>query len=539
MKCDHLKNIILLNFFLFSFSSIFAESNSSSQETRSGLLSDNLEGNEAINTNSLDDEFSSVDEEIDALFAADEFEFFDDDFDSMFEDVEDTEIVVEEESKNEPSFLDFKALPVTFTGSLTSDIGLGYIYESTAIIDEYVRRFEQYNYYTSCLNSGTITRDEFVYLMAYHNITNNPDQLFTADELLDFALRKSSVSSQANKLTGYFTFSNTLNINARPSKDFALHGSINITFPGYTWGLSECYFDLIVRNSICFTVGKKATTWGYTRLFSQSTNSTKEYEVGGENTNILSDTGSGTSLMLRIPFWTGTISALAVYTGSSSTPNFDEMFFAGSVELVVKKVSINLFGRKENVETGETLGPLLGLEMKRTIFDADVYGQFLARTDNDEAFEDILKGDADYKNFQQFIFTGGLYRWWDKHDPNFGFNIEYQGACALYTVEEENPYYSYIPGQEQYKEVLQTTINHRIAYDVGVKRLGKNHNIKIGVEGSHDLSDKTGYVKPGIKISGIFPYCDWNTGVKWEYGESLPTQGRFTIGSYISLSASY
>lgn len=502
-----IKFFFLISIFIFFLSNICAQTDSLSEQTTTG--------------------------------SSEELESFDEDFDSLFDEAEDSEVIVKDVKKKESIFSDFKPLPITFTGNLTSDAGFAYNYESTAIIDEYIRRYEQYNYYKGCYDSGKISYDDFVYLLKYHNITNNPDQLFSAEEQYDLFHRIEASSNISNGLSGYFTFTNKLYMNARPSNDFSIRGVMNISFPGYDWGLSEFYFDFIIRNSICLTAGKKATTWGYTRLFSQSTNSTTEYEVGGENTNILVDSGSGTSLMLRIPFWTGTITALGIYQGSSTSPSFSDMFFAGSVEMVIKKVSVNLFGRKEKSATGDTLGPLLGLEMKRTLFGADFYGQFLARTDSDSAFIDLFKGDVDYTKFQQFIFTGGFYRWWDKHDPHFGFNIEYQGNCSLYYENEKNPYYYLIEGQPEYNEVLEHSITHRIAYDIGIKRLGKKHNIKIGLEGSHVLNAKEGYIKPGIKFSGIFPYCDWTSGVKWEYGEYLPNEGRFTLGSYITISVNY
>ena len=466
------------------------------------------------------------------------FEDFDSDFDAIFENVEDKNITVASEEKKSPEIFKFNPIPITFTGNLTIDSGIGYIYESTADLDEYVRRFNQYKYYDDCYKNKKITYEEFKFLLSYHNITNNPEKLFTDSELVDFTGRKLVSSSNANEFTGYFTFSNKIYMNARPSKDVAIHGTMDIAFPGYSWALSEFYFDLIIMNRLYFTVGKKATTWGYTRLFSQSTNSTKEYEVGGENTNILYDSGNGTTVMLRLPLWSGTLTGLAVYTGSSSTPSFSDMYFAGSVEMVVKKVSINAFMRKETSDTGSTLGPMLGLELKRTILGADVYGQVLGRCDSDSKFEDLFKGSVHRTNFQQFVYTAGMYKWWDKHDPHVGFNVEYQGTYSIY--KKLNPDYGNVSGAEQYlDEIEDEEFVNRIAYDVGIKRLGRKQNIKIGIEGSHNLNQKEGYVKPGFKISGIFPYCDWTNGVKWEYHEYLPKTGRLTFGSYLTISITY
>lgn len=329
---------------------------------------------------------------------------------------------------------------------------------------------------------------------------------------------------QENKPNGYFTFNNYIYMNARPTRESTIHGTLGISFPGYTLGLNECYFDYIIKNKIYFTAGKKATTWGYTRLFTYASNSTKDYEVGGENTNILHDSGSGTTFMFRFPLWTGTITGMGIYTGKSTSPSFGDMRYAGSIEMVIAKVSVNLFCRKETSDAGATLGPIIGLEAKRTILGADVYGQGICRFDTDSKFKQIFKGTLNKATIQKLIFTGGFYKWWDAKDPAVGFNIEYQGTYSVSSSEET---------------VTETDMVHRIAFDGGVKRLGKNHNIKVGMEMSHNISDNSGYLKPGVLISGALPNCDWNSGLKWEYGGSLPKSGKFTFGTYLELVLNY
>ena len=34
------------------------------------------------------------------------------------------------------------------------------------------------------------------------------------------------------------------------------------------------------------------------------------------------------------------------------------------------------------------------------------------------------------------VITSGLYKWWDKKDPNIGFNIEYQGTYYIFNENE-------------------------------------------------------------------------------------------------------
>ena len=392
------------------------------------------------------------------------FEAFDDAFDSMFEDAEDTEAVVIEEPKA-PSKTQNGTFPLRLSGHLDSDFGIGYIYQQ----------------------------------------------------------------DETNKPNGYFTFNNYIYMNARPTPATTFKGTLGISFPGYGLGLNECYFDYIIKNKIYFTAGKKGTTWGYPRLltYSSTATSTKKDEfkdIGAENTNILADSGSGTTLMFRIPLFTGTITGLAIYTGSSSSPSFDDMIFAGSIEMVIVKTSVNLFGRKETREKGVELGPLAGLEVKRTIFGADVYGQGLLRFDTDGKFKNMFKGTVNKATLQQLCFTGGLYKWWDAKDPAVGFNIEYQGTCLI--LSEGDVYTG--------KDIV-----HRVSFDGGVKRLGPKHNIKVGLELNHNFSENNGYIKPGVIVSGALPNCDWNTGVKWYYSDTLPKSGKWEFGTYLSLALNY
>ena len=393
-------------------------------------------------------------------------EAFDDDFDAMFEEAEDTEAVKTEVVQG-PSQASDGTFPLRLSGHLDSNFGIGYLYQQDA--------------------------------------------------------------EDTNKVSGYFTFNNYIYMDARPSRESVIHGTLGISFPGYALGLNECYFDYIIKNKIYFTAGKKGTTWGYPRLLTVSSTATsdkkKEFdEQGAENTNILADSSAGTTMMFRIPVWTGTITGLGVYKGSSTSPSFDDIVLAGSVELVFGKTSVNLFARKETKSAGESLGPLFGLEAKRTILGADVYGQGLTRFDTQDKFNRLFKGKFNKTTLQQMVFTGGLYKWWDAKDPAVGFNIEYQGTCRFETVSEVYNGYDII---------------HRIAFDGGVKRLGPAHNIKIGLELNHNITEKSGYIKPGVIVSGALPNCDWNTGLKWYYGDTLPKSGKWELGTYLSLALNY
>ena len=357
------------------------------------------------------------------------------------------------------------------------------------------------------------------------------------------------------KPNGYFSLNNYLYMDARPTSESKIRGVLGISFPYYTLGLNEFYFDYIVKNRLVFTAGKKSTTWGYPRLFSTATNATQLQvdesvvkAVSAENTNILYDSNPcgmslykidednpvTTTLMARIPVGSGTITALALYpvtSDSTNNPSFADMIFAASFELLVEKTSVNVFGRggmKEKKKVGDekrNVGPLIGLEAKRTILGTDFYGQGMARFDSNKKFARIFNSRNFYEQtFNQFMFTGGFYHWWDEIDYPVGLNIEYQLVRSVFSDEDE---------------LKGTSNSHALAFEGGVKGLGKKHNIKLGLEAVHNITNKCGFVKPGIIISGALPSCDWKNGIKWEYGNGLPATGKFTVGSYLTLSLNY
>ena len=320
-----------------------------------------------------------------------------------------------------------------------------------------------------------------------------------------------------NKWTGYFDFTNYLYLYARPDKYCTVRAQIATSFPPVTdlLRLKELYFDYLLLDRVYITAGKKGTTWGYTRLFSTDFDESKEKEdLVGIDTNILSDSINCVTVMVRIPVWTGTITGVALYRGSATDIEMSDMSYAASMEMTLGKTSVNLFGRKNPNE--ERNNPhVLGIEAKRTIFGTDIYAQDISQF---HSVRGLKHAFTDKTTFTKHLFTAGLYRWWDAFDPNIGFNVEFQGE---YVTESGNFY-------------------RRIYFDGGVKRLGPKKNIKVGVSWNHQFDDHTGYVKPGVIISGIFPHADWDTGLKIEYGDSPSYQApKYTFGTYLKLSFGY
>lgn len=379
------------------------------------------------------------------------------DIDDIFDTGEDAETPLVTETNDNTITINNYSIPLTFSGNLSAELGVGYINDREA----------------------------------------------------------------ESRKTGYIDLKNRLYLTSFPTKDLGVRAIFLIAFPSYSFAVEEVYFDYILNDMLYITAGKKSTTWGYVRLFTTDLKDSRNDKNGfGFDTNILSDSGSGTSVLLRFPFWTGTISAICLYRGKNTEPKMSDMDFAGSIEMTMYNTVVNVFGRKYPGEDSELKpinnGLLGGIELKRTILGFDIYGQGIAKFKDNQKVKELVKDSKlDRSTFGDIVYTLGLYRWWDDFDPNIGFNFEFQ---------EE-----FIPDSK--------THIRRIGFDGGVKRLGPRKNIKIGTEWMHSISDKTGYVKPGIIISGLFHHANWNNGVKFDYKDG--SLKKITFGSYIEINLNY
>lgn len=333
-----------------------------------------------------------------------------------------------------------------------------------------------------------------------------------------------------------FSLTNYLNFMARIDKTLAVRGSTSVSFPPSKniITLEELYFDYLIFDRIYITAGKKETAWGYTRLFSDENAynlyTDKDYDSlteaekeefrremekqGALFTNILSDSKSSVSGLMRIPLWTGTLSGIVLYNGASTEPKADEISVAGSVEMTFFHTSFNIFGRKDPRRDDGVQPVIAGAEAKKTVFGTDLYIQGIGK----------LTDEKD--DFSKCVFTGGFYRLWDGHDPNFGINVEFQ---------------------DSYNKLLKKN-SCRVYVDMGLKRLGKNKDMKIGLQWQHIIKsetndDKSGLVKLAFIKSGLFPHADWETGIEVRYhpaDEEYRNKMHFIrLGSSVSIQVNY
>ena len=389
-----------------------------------------------------------------------------DDIDVMFMDTEDVDEPVVKEEDALPAAVTVSvnglSVPLAFSGHLSSEVGLGAIYED------------------------------------------------------------GSTSS-----TTAFSFTNYLYMNARPDSTMSVHGAIKTAYPDFGVSLYEMYFTYVLFGRVFITAGKKDTAWGYPRIFTSFADSKsylkKEETIVTEDTytNILYDSQSGVSGLVRIPFAFGTLTGVMLYHGTDSSPKQNDVSVAASLELIVFDTSINFFGRKYPSASGSMASyhqtPIAGVEIKRTLLGFDIYGQSMARISNYKKLRDEGT-DAFDDSVQKIISTAGFYRLWDGFTPNIGANVEYQDI--------------YYPGAKEHSQ--------RIGIDAGISKLGPAKNIKVGALWRHSITDNNGYVKPAVSVSGILPHATWDTGVKIDYGNSSSYKApKYTFVTAISVSLDY
>ena len=374
---------------------------------------------------------------------------------------------------------------------------------------------------TSASNTQTVVSSAFSSMVHFSGT-------FTGDVGLAYVKNDAdNVNDEKDKPSGYFTLKNSLNMLVKPSNIFVIHGTLDTGIDyGFNLSLSSLYFDYILFDHLYITAGKKSISWGNLRLFNNSTyygcgvHSGGLYSTGPRYVDIFAEDGAQLSLELRYPWTFGTIT-FATTTNQTSSLEIDTMNYYGSIEVSVFNTNINLFAKRpekasskdpetKEVDPEKRKMNLVGLELKRTIFGFDTYMQTIARI---KGFNNLTSSEG----YQYIIATAGLYRLWDAFDPNVGFNIEYQHEFNTTTPEEHYD---------------------RLAFEGGIKRLGKKKNIKFGVMSHYNITEKYGFSGLTFIISGICPYADWSNKFAVGYGDKYENPV-FMLSSAISLSLDY
>ncbi|MDD5929625.1 MAG: hypothetical protein PUC37_07465 [Spirochaetales bacterium] len=371
---------------------------------------------------------------------------------------------------------------------------------------------------------------------------------------------------------GVFLISNTLYLSARASKDLSINGSFTTSLSNkFAIELNTLYFDYLIKDLIFVTAGKRSFSWGYPILFNNGdlfgsgTNTYGLPYVGPSYTNVLEITNNHAVFQMKIPWTSGTFTAMAMYDFDKLTGNvsWKYMSYATSLEFTILNQAINIFARTyayeetkkeaENVEkpavisntestsesqtnienvTTETveteserkerelkdakfgywMHPIIGLETKRTILGIDFYGQGQFRLQD---FNTVDKRNIDY-----IIGTGGFYKLIDSFDPNIGIAAEYQ--------------YVFDPNMHKESEIH----NHKIAVEFGLRRMGRDKNLKLGIDWGHNFSTNNGLVAGAFYISNIFRHGQWKNIIGMSYDKNF-TNRKIMFGSIISINMNY
>lgn len=326
------------------------------------------------------------------------------------------------------------------------------------------------------------------------------------------------IRTNEDLVSGVLSIKNTLNMAVTPAPVFSLRASLYTGYDnGFSIELKSFYFDYFLLNKLFISAGKKTLTWGYPRIFCNSTyygcdvHSNCLYSTGPLLTNIFAEDTAPISFEIRYPWTTGTITFVA--TGQFNQKIQPDAFsYYASIELSLLNTSLNFFEKRpaKISSSDSNKNDLIGFEIKRTILGFDTYAQGIYRV-RDYSKIDSIDG-CDY-----VVATAGFYRLFDSFDPNIGINIEYQ--------------YEFDPKSENMH-------NHRIAFEGGLKRIGKHKNMKLGLMSHYSFTDMHGFTALNFLVSGLIPYADWSTKAAVGYGKKY-SNPVFMVSTGLSLALTY
>ncbi len=305
-----------------------------------------------------------------------------------------------------------------------------------------------------------------------------------------------------DNVSGFFSLKNTLNMTVTPVSSFAVRGSLYTGIDnGFTIDVPYFYFDYLLLDRIYISAGKKGISWGNIRLFNSDyygceTHSGGLYSTGPAHADIFSEDDAPLAMDLRYPWSWGTITLAATgnYTNAVQPNNFN---YYGSFEFSVLNTNFNLYAKRPAKNTEPEKNELLGLEIKRTILGFDAYAQGIVRVKD-------IKSLNSPEGYDYVVATAGFYRLFESFEPNLGFNIEYQHEYNPSSIEKHYD---------------------RLAFEGGLKRIGKRKNIKLGVLSHFNITERHGYSGLNLIVSGILPYADWSSKLAVGYGSKyiIPT----------------
>lgn len=335
---------------------------------------------------------------------------------------------------------------------------------------------------------------------------------FSGDTGIAYVYKKGVEASES--ASGFVSLNNNLNMTVSPVPIFAIRGNVETGIGNnFTISVGSLYFDYLLLNRVYISAGHKGISWGNLRLFNSGyygceTHSGGLYSTGPKHVDIFGEDGAMLAVDIKIPWSFGTLTFAATGNATSSIKPKDFNYY-GSIEVTVLKTNFNLYAKHPERKTEPYKHNVFGMEVKRTLFDFDIYGQGIVRVRD---FHQLNHSTG----YDYIVATAGIYRLFDSFDPNVGFNLEYQH-------EYEGPARKHFD---------------RLAFEGGLKRLGNKKNMKIGVISHYTITEKHGFSGLEFNVSGILPYADWSNKFAIGYGSKYPTP-IFMISSSIALSLDY
>ena len=337
---------------------------------------------------------------------------------------------------------------------------------------------------------------------------------YIKNEMIEDEEKKKSAS-------GYFTINNDLNMTVTPGRNLFVRGGVSTGINnGFNLAVSYLYFDYLLFDRVYVSAGRKGISWGNLRLFNGGyygcdaegnpiTHSGGLYATGPKHVDIFSEDAASLALDIKVPWTFGTLT-FAVTGNQTSNIKWENFNYYGSLEVSLMNTSINLYAKRPQGKDEDKKHNIYGIEVKRTILGFDVYSQGIFRLPHIQNFDNP-------KKYDYIVITSGIYRLFDAADPNFGFNIEYQ--------------HEYQPGAAHEHE-------DRFAVELGIKRLGKNKNIKIGLTNHHNYTEDYGFFGASFIVSGILPYAEWTNSFATGYGRKY-TAPIYMMSTAITLTLDY
>jgi len=310
------------------------------------------------------------------------------------------------------------------------------------------------------------------------------------------------------------SFGNSFYVTVRPSDDFQFYTSFTTSLGNnFSWVLDSFSFNYVPFGNIFLSAGLKSIYWDYTRIFGDTDYYGSNKFTGPLYTNVLSDAGSYIVTEARYPWYFGTLDAIVMFNRSTKNMGLREMSYAGSIEGSIPHWTFNTYirtyGLSEKSSFTDAVGytrsarknPLVGIQAKSSYNGYDSYAQLNLCVKNKENYNwDAYIGERNSFN-QYAVLTTGFYKLWDASDPHVGINIEYQWYCA--------------PGFESNDN------QHRTAFQGGIKRMGKNKNLKTAIDWYHNWTEMYGQASWTFGVNNIVNYGSLGTTFKVQYGQDL------------------